>query len=517
MQVQVNEMLGYFKSIWIKRRYILICTWLICPIGWLVVTMVPYKYESSARVNVDTQSILAPLLEGMTVEVDSDLKVNLMVKTLLSRNNLERIVRMTDLDLQASTSREFEKIIKDLREDFTVDKKRRDNIYTFAIANEDPVLAKNIVEAALSVFIDNTMTDNLNDTNNAKKFINEKVKEYKDRLTKSEHKIAKFKQAHTYELPNQVGGYYEMLYIEKQKVADANLARQMLNSELKIAKRNLYDNPQSIALSSDYDERIKALQKGIDDLLVVYTPIHPKVKVSKIRIKALQSAKQDEIRSFNKLTDEEKAKNIKIDSVSETTKEYHMSLASLETKASAELVKLNIHKKRVLELESRIHLIPDIEAKMTSLTRDYDINKDQYEKLLSTRETARLAEDVEQKTEKIQFDILDPPRVAIKPNGPGRALLYLAVAIVGVGSGVGLSFLLGQLFPVAMSLQQITKDTGMTVYGVIDASPNCSLRTVERKKNIVFLLSNSVFILCLIALISFSLREQILIIFNKVL
>ena len=103
MQEIFDDLLDYLKGIWIKRRYIIISTWLICPIGWGIVSVMPNVYQSEARVFADTQSILAPLLKGLTVQTNPDIQINLMIKTLLSRPNLERISRMTDLDIQAET------------------------------------------------------------------------------------------------------------------------------------------------------------------------------------------------------------------------------------------------------------------------------------------------------------------------------------------------------------------------------------------------------------------------------
>ncbi|MFB0999010.1 MAG: chain length determinant family protein, partial [Colwellia sp.] len=84
MQEALEQILDYLKGIWIKRRYLMIATWLICPLGWLVVSQLQDTYESEARVFADTQSILSPLLKGMTVELNPDLQIRQMVSTLLS-------------------------------------------------------------------------------------------------------------------------------------------------------------------------------------------------------------------------------------------------------------------------------------------------------------------------------------------------------------------------------------------------------------------------------------------------
>ena len=90
-------------------------------IGWLVliaailgvalVYRIPERYEASARVYVDTESLLRPLLAGLAIQPDLDQQVQLMSRTLISRPNVERLIRMADLDLRAPSNAEREELI----------------------------------------------------------------------------------------------------------------------------------------------------------------------------------------------------------------------------------------------------------------------------------------------------------------------------------------------------------------------------------------------------------------------
>jgi len=477
----------------------------------------PSQYESTAKVYVDTQSILAPLLEGMTVEVDSDEKVSLMVKTLLSRANLERIIRMTDLDLTTSTVPEHEKLIVNLAKDFAISKAKRDNIYTLAVKHSDPQTAKNIVEAALAVFIENTMLDNRTEANEARRFIGEQISVYEARLAESEKKIAKFKQKHSYELPNQSGGYYTMLNTERTHLQNAKLNLSLLEKQYEVAKNNFYKNPDVISFSTPFDQRLAELNRIIDELMIGYTDKHPRVIEIKARIDWLEKAKRGEIKVFQNLSDDDKGKAVDLATDNKAIREYQMHLTLLEANKEGARVKVINHTERVASLESRIHTIPEIEASLIALNRDYDINRKKYENLLEVRETAVLAETVDQTTDKIRFEELEPPLVPIRPVGYPKFLLYIVVALAGVGAGIGISFLLAQITPVAMTSIQITKDTGLHVYGEIDASPNSDIIRSDKRKTLVFIVSNSLLVFSLFALIIFSLKDDIMLIINKVL
>ena len=110
MQEIIEQAVDYLKGIWNKRRYLMLCTWIICPIGWIFVAQLDDVYESEAIVFADTQSILGPLLKGITIETNTEAQIQLMVKTLLSRTNLERITRMTDFDVRVNNDKEYESL-----------------------------------------------------------------------------------------------------------------------------------------------------------------------------------------------------------------------------------------------------------------------------------------------------------------------------------------------------------------------------------------------------------------------
>ena len=171
MQEILEQIIDYLKGIWIKRRYIMISTWLICPAAWYMVAQLPDVYKSQAKVYVNTQSLLRPLLRGLTVETNPDSQIRLMVRTLLSRANLERISRMTDLDIQANNNEEYEEIIQNLKKTLKISAAGRVNIFTLSVTDKNPQMAKNIVQSALTVFMENTLGETRNDADAAQKFL----------------------------------------------------------------------------------------------------------------------------------------------------------------------------------------------------------------------------------------------------------------------------------------------------------------------------------------------------------
>ncbi|ALO36471.1 chain length determinant family protein [Colwellia sp. MT41] len=513
MQEIFEEIIDYLKGIWLKRRYIIIATWLICPLGWYFVASLPNIYKSEARVYVDTQSLLRPLLKGLTVETNPNTQIHLMVKTLLSRPNLERISRMTDLDIQASNSEEYEEIIKWLKDNIKISGVGRENIYTLSIEDKDPEMARNIVRSALTVFIENTLGKTRNDSDSAQRFLSTQIKEYENRLGNSEARLTSFKQKYSGILPEQSGGYYIKLNNIRDELRGIDLNILENKTRLASAKQQLVqsiitgthsDNKikNDSAIQTTYDDRITELEVQLDTLKLRYTDRHPDVIEISRNITHLNKLRSTEIDKYL-AQNSENSGSLKRLSTNPVIQEVQIQVNQLENLIASLNVRADNYRQRIIELENRVHILPEIEAELVALNRGYAITKEKYEQLLSRKETAQLAQQADETTDKIQFRTLDPPRIATKPSGPKRYILFAVVTFLGFGVGIGLSFLMSQLNPVATSTMQLSKATGVPIFGVVSANENLGLHKWHRKKTMIFIGSNLMLLGLLVLFISY--------------
>ena len=514
MQELLEGLVDYLKGIWLQRRYIIICTWLICPIGWGVVSIMPDVYESKARVYADTQSILAPLLKGLTVETNPNSQINLMIKTLLSRPNLERISRMTDMDVQAQTPQQYEDIIKRLRENIKIKKQgRRDNIFTISFVDQNPEMAKNVVQSSLTVFIENTLGDNRTDADSAQKFLKSQIAEYENRLGSAEARLTDFKQKYSDMLPGQYGGYYNKLNIAKEQLKIIELSLLEAETQLKSAKSQLNTVPSesndyqnniqtSNSIQTSYDARIDEIKRSLDSLQLRYTDKHPDVAEAKRRLEHLETQRAKEIDEYLNTASNEDGSTL-ITSQNPVIQQLQIQVNQFENQVALLKVRANDYQTKVKELENKIHVLPEIEGELVALNRGYKITKTKYEQLLNRQETASLAQVADESTNKIQFKVIDPPRAASKPSGPKRNLFFVLVTVAGFGAGIGLSLLLSQMSPVVTSTSQLSKATGVPVFGVVSANENLGLQKWHRKKRVIFIISNLLLLVVLMMFVSY--------------
>src|SRR4051812_26839707 len=132
MEDLISQALALAKGIWKYRFWAVSTAWVILIGGSAAVYAIPDQYNASARVFVDTESILKPLLAGMTSVPNVEQQVSIMSRTLITRPNVEKVVRMVDLDLKSKTPKEHEALIDDLMKNIKIAGMAQNDIYTIS-------------------------------------------------------------------------------------------------------------------------------------------------------------------------------------------------------------------------------------------------------------------------------------------------------------------------------------------------------------------------------------------------
>jgi len=152
----VEQLLAIVRGMWQRRWIGLGVAWLCAIVGIIFVFRLPDKYEASARVYVDTQSLLAPLMGGMAIAPDPGQQVSILSRLLMSRPNLEKIIRKSDLD--TSAGRNAADLVDEAAGSLSIARAGSgDNLYTIAFRYPDGRKARDVVQAALSTFIEQSL------------------------------------------------------------------------------------------------------------------------------------------------------------------------------------------------------------------------------------------------------------------------------------------------------------------------------------------------------------------------
>ena len=479
MKELIEQVLRELRGAWRYRWFGLALAWGIGLVGWAAVLLMPNVYESKAKVYVDAETVLKPLLSGLAVNADLTNQVNMMSAVLMSRPNVEKVARDTNLYLRARTAEDFDRLLTNLPRQVTLSG-GVNSTYTIAYHDSDPQMAQNVVRRFLNTFVEDTISVKRDDSAGATKFLRVQIKEYEQRLREAEDKLAKFKRDNVGNMPNQAGDYVSRLQA-------ALTAEQDLQARLRVEldkraeiERQLGGEEPTFGLTpttpsqgGPNDALIAQYKAQIDQLLVQYTEKHPQVLALRESIAKLEEENRQALASG--------AKQSMLPSIDPTTQALRkldinpvyqsMKIALSQTElAIVELKnKLADQQAIVRDLRAKANTIPEIEKELVQLNRDYEVNKAQYTEFLKRLETARLSDEAEQSAEHVKFRVIEPPLVPITPIAPNRVLFLSLVLVFALGAGIAVAVLLNQLKPVFNSRLTLLEETGLPVLSSISS------------------------------------------------
>ena len=201
--VLYQQALVYARQLWRYKWLSIGVAWLVCVIGWPVVSMIPPKYESSARVYVNADQYLTPLLRGLATDVDPRRQIEYLQRTLLSRPNLEQVIHLSNLDISPYgkiSEKDREEKLLQIAKDVAL-ASQGPNLVKITYQNSDPTVAKDVVQALLTVFAETTTGGNRREMENAKRFLDQQIETYAAQLRAAEQRRAEFREKYVQLLP----------------------------------------------------------------------------------------------------------------------------------------------------------------------------------------------------------------------------------------------------------------------------------------------------------------------------
>jgi polysaccharide chain length determinant protein (PEP-CTERM system associated) len=488
MDELLRQVGAILRAMWRHRWIGLGVAWLAGAIGAVAIMMVPDKYEATARIYVDTQSILQPLMAGLAVQPNIEQQVTMLSRTLISRPNIEKLVRMADLDLKTNSKADQDDLIDGLMKALEIKSAGRDNLYTLAYRDPDPEKAKRVVQSLTSIFVESSLGDKRKDSDSAKQFIDEQVKSYEKKLEEAETRLRDFKLrildlrlGDGKGLMDRISEVSAQLSKARLELREAENSRDAMRRQIAGEEPVLLpDTPGSESSVSipEIDGRIETQKRNLDALLQRFTDQHPDVIGTRRVIKELEEQKRQEIITRKKAaTANPGASPANANPVYQQMK---VSLADTEaTIASlqARVAEYDSQYKRIVET---MKMTPQIEAELTQLNRDYDVNKKNYESLLARRESASMTGQLESTTGVADFRLIDPPRASTKPVAPNRVLLLPGVLLLALVAGLAASFIASQLRPVFFDGRVLREATGLPLLGTVSRITSEATRQQEK-------------------------------------
>lgn len=492
MDELIAQALAVARGMWRRRWAGLVVAWVVGALGATLLWRMQDRYEATARVFVDTKSVLKPLMRDLTVEPDIDQTIALLARTLITRPNIELLMRKSRLDVLPTEQRE--RTLEALLRDIKLSASGRDNVFTFTYRDTSTERARLIVHNLVALFVESDLGAKTRDTEAARDFIDQQIKAYEARLAEAENRLKEFKLRNLGVTDVSGKDYFARMSALSEDLIKLGTELRASEQSRDALKRELEGETVSlvpdvlpvgaVANTAEIDARLDSQRRQLDELLRRYTDLHPDVVSTRRLISRLEEQRQQEVDAARRRAAEVKPTR----STTQTNpvfQQVKLALAESEATVAGLRVRLSETQARVNQLRASANRVPQVEAELAQLNRDYEIVRRNYEAMVSKREKASLSEEVDS-TRLAQFRVIDPPRTADKPVFPNRLGLAPLVLLVSLIAGAAASFLATQLMPTVDSAYALRAVTRRPILGSISMLPSASMLLRTRLLGVAF-------------------------------
>ena len=368
----------------IKNRWSIIIPFCLAMLlGMYFAITLPKIYQSSTLILVQPQRVPENYVQSL-VSRDIGDRINSMSQQILSRTNLERIIK----DLNLFEGIEYEKMfmedkIYDLRKRIEVevisDRQRQTDAFSISFKGKEPEKVMNVVNTLSSYFIDENLKMRESQAIGTSVFLEDELSTMRIRLEKVEESLKEYRKTYMGELPEQLDSnlrildrLQEQLGERQQSLSEAKIHLASLQS-LSRENANLVAQNDNTQTTVNQTPGLDRLREQLSEMKTRYTERHPDIIRLKEQIAERLSAENSGV---------EETPNPGMDSMSP---EHRAEL--LEVTREIESLRGDIRdiKDQIQTYQKRVENTPKREQELLSLRRDYQNIQTNYDSLLARK------------------------------------------------------------------------------------------------------------------------------------
>lgn len=452
-----------------RRRWLVVAvTATLAPVFAGVIAFVPNRYEAKAQVYVDTQTVLKPLMSGLTFEPDIDQQVRMLARTLISRPNIRRLLEVPDLQLNDPDPVLREDTVSRLMAKIRVVSAGSDNLYEISYRGSSPEQARRLVEATVDLFVHSGVTAKQRDSQDAGHFIEAQIRNYEQKLVEAENRLKEFKIRNFGATGVSAQDYFTRVSMLSE---DVNKLRVELNAAEKAHdayRRALEGEVADVAFSpavAEIEARLEAQYKQLDEYLHRFTEQHPDVVNAR---RVIADLKAELNRQKNAVTKGQPVLGGDRKSTANPVyQKLRISLAETEAQVASLRAQLGTKQATLEEVRAVGDRMPQVEAELAQLNRDYDVIRKNYEVMVARREAAQLGVKLNETSQLAEFRVVEPPKVSSAPVFPSRLQLALIAMVAALAAGIGVAIVVNYFKPTVDSISTLKKLSGRPVLGSV--------------------------------------------------
>jgi succinoglycan biosynthesis transport protein ExoP len=396
------------------------------------------SYIAHATLLITSQQIPEEFVRS-TVRGDTIANVNTMAGTVLSQDNLARVLDKFEMYDEVREKVPRIELIKLMRANVTLAPTTGSSgrfeaslLYGISFEAADPVKAAGVANALAGLFVEASIARRQDQAQRTTEFLTHALERDEQELREQSRRVSEFRQAHRGELPSELETNLRKL--EMLATRRESLVTQIAERENQIATLAPIASDQPV---TDNEMLLDELRHQLAREVAIHTDDHPNV-----------AALRRQVEQLKLIVAEEDAQKLG------PTTEVGRLIAS--TRRGIVLLESQMEETEAMaaDLNARVERAPVIHEQMAALEQAEQVLKENYLDTFRKVEGAELAESLESAQQGAQVSVLDRAR---PPAEPKRSRPRLAVFgfVATLALSAGLAVLLELVDPVVVSAQQL--------------------------------------------------------------
>lgn len=496
-------------QVWQRRWLAMAVAWAIAFAGWVAIAFIPNSFEAKARLFVQLDSAVPSALNPADRQND----LLRLKQTLTSNENLTRVIRRSELNTLATSDAALTGTVGRLREKIKI-VAQPDNLFEITatadfggLSNAQNARAsQQIVQNLVDLFMSGNLAGDPQQTGQSLTFLDEELRRREAQLQEAEQRRVEFEQRYMGMLPgtgsidNRMGAARQELAQLEQTIVATRSAVEAMRGQLAATPERLPVPGAEAAYGGVAAGQLAGLEGQLSQYLGRgFTEAHPDVISLRSQIARLRP--QAAAEQSSRRPGSEGIPN-----------PSHVSLRSMLAEREAQLTGAMTRRAQLqadlAQLGQRQTSEPGAAAEQSRLNRDYDVLRQQYDRLLADREQLRLRSDIQARTSGMTVRVVQPPSIPSAPASPNRPLFLSLVLVLAIGAGVAAAFLKGQLQTTFPTQNRLADATGLPVLGSVTAIRTSEQRQHQRQRLMWLAGSGGALAACYVVLMAVELWQR---------
>jgi len=430
----------------------------------------PKNYTSHTTVYIEEENILGPLMQGTAVQTDVLDRARIAREIIFGRKIMEKILQLGGWLDNEPTLLEQEYIMDAIQKRTTITNVGP-NLVRISYKDTNPERSYQITKGFADLFTEGLLSTKAQESKSAFEFIYNQVNEYEQKLKISEDALEKFRTENVDFREGAAGEVTQRILLNRtqlenleQELREAMIRKSSLESQLS----GETESTAGLSREEQIRGRIAELRSNLDTLRLSYHETYPDIVQIKTQIEELLDTLKEEQERVAKAKLSKSNNRIYIDESIRANPLYQQLQGDLyETNTQIATLNTRIERTKILlenELE-RDKRINAAQAKLSSLTRDYNVNQEVYQDLLRRRENARVSMNLDLEHQGVSININEPAYLPHAPSGPRYIHIILIGIIMGIFLPSAIIYGINSIFGRVFDATDIRDDTNLLIIG----------------------------------------------------